>query len=189
MTAMPPPPDGNQPEHQQGYQAAPQYAYQGGHGGPVMTSAPPSIVRAKYAMWAGAALQLLGLIPLFLMQDDLRALIKEQMVASGQALDPSVVDAGIALAMVVGVVQALIGVALWLFIAYFTGKGKEWARIVGTVLFVIFVLLTLFSFVQPTLGLAMVLSLITLVVAAAATFFLWQKDSTAWFKAHKAPTV
>lgn len=59
----------------------------------------------------------------------------------------------------------------------------------GSVLFGIYVVMTLSSLVGASADLSLVVNLLGLVAGAVATFFLWQKDSTAWFQAHKAPTV
>lgn len=75
MSAMPPPPGGDQP----GFESAPQYSYQGDPAQPTMTSAPTSIVRAKYAMWAGAALHLLTILTSFLTLDDMRSQVEDQL--------------------------------------------------------------------------------------------------------------
>lgn len=93
------------------------------------------------------------------------------------------------LGLVFTVGLGLIGVLLWVLMAWLNGKGKGWARIVATVLFVLFVLSFLASFAQATATMTLVVNVLVLIAGAAATFFLWQKDSTAWFQAHKAPRV
>lgn len=189
MTSMPPPPEGNQqggpqqPAYQGGYQAAPQFQ----PGPSVPTSPPKSVQFAKYAMWAGALVQLLALPLLFVTMDTMRTTVEEELAASGQAVDPSVVDAAVIGGLVFGGVMIVLGVILWLLIAFFTGRGKGWARIVGTILFVIYALSMVSTILQPTPAVNIVMNVLTLVIGAVATFFLWQKDSTAWFRAGQAP--
>lgn len=185
MSAMPPPPGGDQP----GFEPAPQYTHQGGSAQPAMASAPPSIVRAKYAMWAGAVLHLLTILTSFVGMDDTRAQIEESMTEQGVAYTDSTIDAAMTLGLVFGVGLGVIGVILWVLMAWLTGKGKGWARITATVLFALFVISFLFTLMQPTMPLALVVNALVLIAGAAATFFLWQKDSTAWFRAHQAPQV
>lgn len=188
MSAMPPPPPPG--GDQSGFQPAPAYSSPGGHpGGQVMTTAPPSIVRAKYAMWAGAVLHLITIFTSFLATDDMRAQVEESLTDEGIAYTEGTIDAAMALGMVVTVGMGVIGVVLWLLMAWLNGKGKGWARIVATVLFALFVISFLFSFAQPAPAVTVVVNVLVLLAGAAATFFLWQKDSTAWFRAHKAPTV
>lgn len=191
MTSMPPPPEGNQPgqsapqPHQGGYQAAPQF--QPGGAPQVPTRAPKSIQFAKYAMWAGALVQLLALPLLFVTMGTMRETIEEELAAAGQAVDPSVVDAAVMAGLVFAGVMIVLGVILWLLIAFFTGRGKGWARIVGTVLFGLYVLSMLASIAQPTPAINLIMNVLTLIIGGVAVFFLWQKDSTAWFQAHKGP--
>ncbi len=47
----------------------------------------------------------------------------------------------------------------------------------------------LFGLAQSNPGLTLVMNVIVLIIGGVATFFLWRKDSTAWFKSHKAPAV
>lgn len=188
MSAMPPPPpsDGG---NQSGFQPAPAYSSPGAQAGPVMTSAPPSIVRAKYAMWAGAVLQLVTILTAFVGTGDMRAQVRDTLDQQGVPYDESAIDAAIALGIGVSVFLGVVGAILWVLMAWLNGKGKSWARIVATVLFAPFIISFLFSFAQATTAVTLIVNVLVLIVGAAATFFLWQKDSTAWFKAHKAPTV
>ncbi len=185
MSSMPPPPGGDQT----GYQSAP--AYQSGpmSGAPAMTSPPASIINAKYAMWAGAVMQLLTIPVTLLMLGEMREVIEESLRESGQTYDEAIVDFSLAVGVGFALVLSVLGAALWFLMAFLTVKGKGWARIVATVLYVIYVLYSIGGLVQPSSMLALALSIIVLIIGAVATFFLWRKDSTAWFKAHKAPTV
>ncbi|WP_435202155.1 hypothetical protein [Janibacter sp. GS2] len=185
MSTMPPPPGGDR----SGYQPAPQYQAGPSHGTPAMTGPPPSIVTAKYAMWAGAVMQLLSIPVELLMRDQTREIVEESLRDSGVAYDASTVDTAVAVGLGVGVVLSVLGAALWVLMAFLTGRGKGWARIVATVLYGLFVVSFLFSFVQPNPPIALVLNAVVLIIGGVATFFLWRPDSTAWFRAHKAPTV
>lgn len=183
MSSMPPPPGGDQ----SGYQSAPQY--NAGPRGPVTTTAPKSMVYAKYAMWAGAVVQLLSTVPSLFMRDQMREIAEDSLRDSGASYDQSAVDMAVNIGLGVGLFMGILGAALWILMAFLTGKGKDWARIVATVLFGVFVVSFLCSFAQPNPPLTMVLNVVLLLIGAAAVFFLWRKDSTEWFKAHKAPSV
>lgn len=188
MSAMPPPPpsEGGDPS---GFQPAPAYSSPGAQGGPVMTSAPTSIVRAKYAMWAGAVLQLVTILTAFVGRDDMRAQVTDSLDQQGVPYTESTVDAAMTLGIGVSVFLGVVGAILWVLMAWLNGEGKSWARIVATVLFALFVIFFLFSLAQATTAVTLIINVLVLIVGAAATFFLWQKDSTAWFQAHKAPMV
>lgn len=182
MSSMPPPPGGDH----NGYQSAPQY--NAGPGGPVTTT-PTSMVYAKYAMWAGAVVQLLSTIPALFMRDQMREIAEESLRDSGATYDQSAVDMAVNIGLGFGLVMGVLGAGLWALMAFLTGKGMDWARIVATVLFGVNVVSFLCSFAQPNPPLTMVLNIVLLIIGAAAVFFLWKKDSTEWFRAHKAPTV
>lgn len=185
MSTMPPPPGGDQ----SGYQPAPQYQAGPSHGTPAMAGPPASIVKAKYAMWAGAVMQLLAIPVELLMRGQTREIVEESLRDSGVAYDASTVDTAVAAALGFGVVLSVIGAALWLLMALLTSKGKGWARIVAAVLYGLYVVSFLFGFVQPNPPITLVLNVVVLIIGGVATFFLWRKDSTAWFRAHKAPTI
>lgn len=181
MSAMPPPPPPG--GDQSGFQPAPAYS---SPGGPVMTAAPPSIVRAKYAMWAGAVLQLVTILTSFVGMDDMRAQVMESLDQQGVAYTENTIDAAVALGLGFSVFLGVVGAVLWVLMAWLNGKGKGWARIVATVLFALFVISFLISLAQAMTAVTMIVNVLVLLAGAAAIFFLWQKDSTAWFRAHKS---
>lgn len=171
-------PQGYQPAP--GYQGAPQYS-----GGPAApTTPPPSIQTAKKLMWAGGIVQLLSLLTIPLLMDDMRAAAEESLRESGQTLDQDVLDASVAVGIGFGVVMGILGAALWFAMAHFNAKGRSWARITATVLFAIYVLTFLMSFVQPNPPLTQAINVLVLIIGAAAVFFLWRKDASDWFVAH-----
>lgn len=181
MSSMPPPPGG--------YQPAPQYSGGQGPGGPAMTEPPRSIVLAKYTMWAGAVVQLLGMLPALFMRDEMREIAEKSLEDSGATYDQSQVDMAVNLGLGVGLFMGVLGAALWVLMAFLNAKGLGWARIVATILYAVFVVNFLCSFAQPNPPVTIVINVVVLVIGGVATFFLWKKDSTAWFRAHSAPTV
>jgi len=75
---------------------------------------------------------------------------------------------------------------MWLLI-YMTGKGKNWARITFLVLFILGVPLSILPMIQslthePISG---ILGLAQVVMQVVALVFLFQGESSAWFKAIK----
>lgn len=181
MSSMPPPPGG--------YQPAPQYSGGQGPGGPAMTEPPRSIVYAKYAMWAGAVVQLLGMLPALFMRDEMREIAEKSLEDSGASYDQSQVDMAVNIGLGLGLFMGVLGAALWILMAFLNAKGLGWARIVATILYAVFLVSFLCSFAQPNPPVTIVINVVVLVIGGVATFFLWQKDSTAWFQSHKAPTV
>lgn len=81
------------------------------------------------------------------------------------------------------VIFLVIGVGLYALLAFLIKRGKNWARIVFTVLGAIFLLLGLLGLGADQTALSLLLAVAQLAVTAATLFFLWTKDSSAWFSA------
>ena len=62
------------------------------------------------------------------------------------------------------------------------GQGKNWARIVSTVLFGLATLDLIGVFSQPKTVLGLVFPVLTWLVGLGAVFLLWRPDSSAFFK-------
>ncbi|HEY2286815.1 MAG TPA: hypothetical protein VGH88_13835, partial [Streptosporangiaceae bacterium] len=100
----------------------------------------------------------------------------------------SVITTTLALAIIVGIFS----IGVWIFIARASLRGLRWARIAGTVLFVLDTVVVLIG--PPGLGAgatgaaaARVASSIVWLAALGATAFLWRKGSSAFFRAEPAP--
>ena len=79
-------------------------------------------------------------------------------------------------------VSGVIGVALWLWMARKNSQGKNWARILSTVLFGL-ATLDLFGVVsQPKTVLGLVFPVLTWLVGLGAVILLWRRESTEFFK-------
>ena len=87
--------------------------------------------------------------------------------------------------MVLTVFLSLIEIALWLGIARACKNRKNWARVTGTALFGIHTLgaLAVLGNAHPGLGLTKVLTTISWLIACGAVVFLWQRRSSAFFRA------
>jgi tryptophan-rich sensory protein len=149
---------------------------------------PPSVRNAVRLMWVGAAISLISLVVTLATLGSLKQQIRDSVRDSGQNVTQSQVDAAFAGAIVFSVVIALIAVGLWLWMAWKNGQGRQWARIVATVLGVLNVIFTLLSFVgnRATAG-AQILSVIDLVIAVAILVLLWRKESTDFYRARSTP--
>ena len=80
-------------------------------------------------------------------------------------------------------------IALWLGIARACRNGKSWARITGTVLFGLHTLgfLGVLASSHPGIGLTKVLTTLSWLIAFGAVVFLWQRPSSAFFRAAATP--
>jgi hypothetical protein len=80
------------------------------------------------------------------------------------------------------IVSGVIGIALWLWMARANSQGRNWARVVSTVLFGL-ATLDLFGVVsQPATLIGLVFPILTWLIGLGAVILLWRKESTAFFK-------
>ena len=149
-----------------------------------MTSPPASIVRAKWAMWVGAFLTMLYTPASGL---DMRLVDPGEWDEVASEFSDSTADGIFLFMMGIGIVISILFALLWVLIAHFSVKGQAWARITGTILFAVWVVLFLCGLLAATIGFALVVNVLMVLAGAAATTFLWLPDSSAWFRQHKVP--
>ncbi len=193
-----PPPDGQpqyghsgQPQqYGQPGQQPQQYGQQGGYGpgggwAPAAVSRPPAMDKAVQLMKVGAVIGVLNALTALLMRSQMRdAVVDANNTQPDNArLTPDQIDAAVSVGLVTALIIGLIGAGLWLWMASANGKGKSWARVVATIFFVLSVLSFVSSFLQPQPMAARLLALLTVLVGAGAIFFMYQKESTAFYEA------
>ena len=152
--------------------------------GPV--GAAPREVDVSFWLWVTGFV--LGLIGLFVFWGDFDTIrdtaIEEasrQAQREGRTLDEEQLRNGINAVLVGGVVIGLIAAAVQLLIAWFMRKGRNWARIVLTVLGVLGVFAGLFSLPSQS-GSQLGLSAIHLLVLAGAVVAMYLPAANAWFR-------
>jgi len=171
---------GGQPGYPEGYPPG----YPGGNlpPPPQRPTAPPSVRSAVKAMYVGAALSALGVVLAAAGRSTIRHAVLQRFPDYSDAQVRAAVNFGLAFAVLIGV----IGVALWLWMAYANGKGEEWARILSSVLFGIDTLALLFNFLASSrTALRTVGSVIVWAVGLVAIVLLWRPESSAYFNAPK----
>ena len=162
------------------------YPSSGQPAGPLRPSAPAPVLTAVKLMYAGAAVSAVELITgLALIIVDIEA------AARGQFLGHSLV-AHKPLVITLWIVFGLVVIALWLWMARANGQGRNWARIVSTVLFGLATLQLRGDFTPPVshvgFGVTVlyyggtVLFVGAWLVGAAAVWQLWRPASSAFFK-------
>src|SRR5690625_2044653 len=172
-----------------GYQQPPAYGQPpafdptaAGYGQPVQ--APKSILNAVKLMYVGAALSVLGVILGFAtagaIEDDLRQ--------QNPVFTDAEIDAGMNFVIGFTVVIALIGAALWIWMAIMNKKGRSWARTVATVLGGLNILFTLLSFAQGASGASLISNLISLALAGGILFLLYRPESSDYYAAQSRPS-
>jgi hypothetical protein len=166
------------------FPAYPQYPGQPGM--PAKPPVPQTVQNAFYLMLAGAALQLVSGIVGLASTSKVRDTIRNQHPEYTSTQVDNVVHAGVAL----GVIVLLVGIGLWLWLAFANRAGKNWARITGTVFFGIdclFLIATLaasgssaFSGAKAS-GFGIALSVLSWLVGLAIVILLWNKQSGPYF--------
>jgi hypothetical protein len=146
---------------------------------PPEAPAPQPVLNAVKLMYAGAALSAIEIIIGFTTVGSLRDAIRTAYpkYTSNQIHTAEV--AGIAIAVVIG----LIAIGLWLWMAWANGRGRNWARIVASVLFGLNTIDLLTLVARPHSVISLVLAILVWLAGLGAIYFLWQRDSSAFFQA------
>lgn len=151
---------------------------------PQQPSAPPQPVQnAVKCMYAGAALSAISLIIGLVTIHSLKSAIK----SANPALTASQINTALGVAEVTAVIVGLLGIGLWIWMAMANRSGKNWARIMASVLFGINTLLLLLGLARPHALFSLLLSVLTWLAGLGAIIFLWNKESTSYFQAMSAP--
>src|SRR3974390_3435879 len=140
--------------------------------------APQSVVNAVKLMYAGAAVSTISLVIALADIGGTKPAIKK----AGPSLTATQVNQLNTFIISLAIVSGLIGIALWLWMARANGQGKNWARIVSTVLFGLAPLDLIGVLSEPKTAVGLVFPVLTWLVGAAAVWLLWRPDSTAFFK-------
>jgi hypothetical protein len=159
--------------------------------GSLRPPAPAPVLTAVKLMYAGAAISTVNLISglVFIISGNTagHAEVNGRILTAAQASQPDPV------LITVAIVSGLVVISLWLWMARANGQGRNWARILSTVLFGLATLqlISQASLQQPAgdVGFAVVVfgvivPVLTLVVGLAAVWLLWRPASTAFFKPH-----
>ncbi len=145
---------------------------------PARPPAPPSVQKAVKFMYAGAAISTVSLILTLVSMGSIKSAIRKDY----PHYTASQVNHAFQGFLIIVIVSAALGIALWLWMAWASNQGKNWARIVSTVLFGISTLETLTGLRGPKTLASVLFSLLVWLVGAGAVFFLWQRDSSEFFK-------
>jgi hypothetical protein len=151
---------------------------------------PAPVLTAVKLTYAGAVVSAVYLIMLLAIAiGDIKAAVRWQWrdhsltAAQLSQLEPLIIT--------VLLVGGLVVIALWLWMARANGRGRNWARILSTVLFGLATLQLADDFRQPVIHtvpgvevLGLFASVLTWLPGLAAVWLLWQPASSAFFKPH-----
>ena len=148
-----------------------------------MLAPPPSVRNAVNLMYLGAVLSALNLLLIFAVKSQ----IKKAVIAASPSASTTTVNSAVNVAIAFAVIGGLIGVGIWLWMAAMNKRGRNWARITGTVFFGIDTLIFLLSFAQHSTVVNEIGSLLTWLVGLGAVILLWRPESSAYFNASRNP--
>ena len=152
------------------------------------SSQPPALRNAVRLMLVGAALALIGVIVSAAFSSKIRSTITKAAIkanATRRSQGKSVLTAAQIhtlgnVTLVFLVVIGIIGVLLWLWMAWANNKGSSWARIVATVLFGLNTI-SLFLDVGRA-SIAIIPVAVGWLIGLVAIVLLWRKETTAYIK-------
>jgi hypothetical protein len=167
-------------------------------GGPVAMPpkppAPQTVLRAHYCILAGAALSVVSIIVTLTQTGAIRSALETSDTAASQSTINTLVTATTVAACVIGALE----IGLWIWMAFATKAGQNWARILSTVFFGLSAAGTAFgtlayfagssssssstTFASSDTTLGQATSWLTFLAGLAAIILLWNKESTPYFK-------
>jgi hypothetical protein len=148
---------------------------------------PRQVQWAVYCMWGGAAIQLIGVIFTLVLSSKIKnairtAALKSNVTLRSEGKTPLTASEIHTLENTVVLIFAIIGiigVLLWLWMAWANGRGRSWARIVATILFGLYTIDLVLSFSRASIS--VIFLILSWLAGLGAIVFLWQKDSTEFF--------
>jgi hypothetical protein len=154
---------------------------------PQRPAAPAPVLTAVKLMYAGAAVSVVTLIIVLALIGGNKA--GTHLRWDGHTLTAAQVSHLKPVIIAVTVVSGLVVPALWLWMARANGQGRNWARILSTVLFALATLQLTGIFKAPVshVGfgievLGLVVPLLTWLAGLAAVWLLWRPASSAFFQ-------
>ena len=145
---------------------------------PEQPQAPASVLNAVKLMYAGAAVSTVSLIISLIDIGGTKSAIRK----ARPSLTATQVNQLNTFIIALAIVSGVLGVALWLWMARANSRGRNWARIVSTVLFALATLDLYGVLSQPKTVLGLVFPILTWLVGLGAVILLWRRESSAFFK-------
>jgi hypothetical protein len=140
-------------------------------------------------MWTGAALALLGTIISLAFSSKIKTAVTNAAIKSNRTLSSegkttlttSQIHTLANATLVILVVAGIIGILLWVWMAWANNRGSNWARIVATVLFALDTISFIFSINRASISIIFIA--LEWVVGLVAIVFLWRRDTTEFINA------
>ncbi len=168
--------------------------YPTGGGGNQLTERapqPPSLRNAVRLMWVGAALSLIGVIITLSFGSKIKTAITNAAITANRTnasqgktqLTASQIHSLANVTFGLLVVFGIIGVLLWVWMAWANNRGRGWARIVASVLFALNTIGLVLEFGRASISLISIV--LGWLVGLAAIVLLWRKDSSEYIAQSK----
>ena len=138
---------------------------------------PNSVHTAVRLMYAGAGLSFIELVVILATIGSLRHFI----LTHYPHYTASQVHAAEVAEVVSVVLQSVIAIALWLWMARASAAGRNYARITGTVFFGLNTVILLLSLARPQASLGLVFYLLVWLAGLGAVIMLWRRESAPYF--------
>jgi sulfite exporter TauE/SafE len=148
---------------------------------------PSTLRNAVRLIWAGAALALVGVIITLVFSGKIKtavtnaAIKSNRTAASGHKLSAAQIhslgNATVSLLVVFGIV----GVLLWVWMAWANNRGRPWARIVATVLFGLDTIAVLLEVGRASVSIITVL--LSWLIGLGAIVLLWNRQTSQYINA------
>jgi hypothetical protein len=140
--------------------------------------APASVLTAVKAMYAGAAASIVGIAI------DIATIgaTKTAIESRSPNMTASQVNSTQHTLIIGFVVGGVIAAVVWILLARACQRGRNWARVTGTVLFAVATLDTFVGLSTPIAGLSRIWAVVVWLAGLTAVVFLWRRDSSAYFK-------
>jgi hypothetical protein len=149
---------------------------------PVRQEPPSSVLTAVKLMYTGAVVSAISLVVGLATISSLRSTLRKAYPTYTSSQLHTAQVASVAAIVIFG----LIGIGLWLWMAYANKRGANWARITATVFFGLDTLSLLAGFARPGPWASRLVSLLIWLIGLGAVVMLWRAESTEFFKASRA---
>ena len=144
--------------------------------------APASVLTAVKAMYAGAAASIAGIVIEIITIGATKTAIEKH----SPDLTASQVNSSQHTLIIGFVAGGVIAAVVWILLARACLRGRNWARVTGTVLFALATLDAFVGLSTPIATLPRIWGVVVWLAGLTAVVFLWRRDSGAYFKQPRA---
>ncbi len=146
---------------------------------------PRSVRRAVWLMYAGAATMTVFFITALATMGGFKNAVIEANKTAAKPMTAAQINSYVDGYTLYVIVVGLISIGLWLWMARMNGRGRGWARITATILLCLWTVNTVGVIGTRVLE-SMIFPIVAWLIGAAAVFFLWRAESSAFFGAATA---